>query len=1538
VDAIHCIVTLMIFLAAAPSALAARALPPIAGACDLADWRSAQIGRAKLPADLGITASDGLLVVAGGAFTGADLDPKQHASKVVALIDAAGFDVVNLAARDLVGDPAALGNAINSSKAKFISASFSLLSGAPWKPFTIIERGGKKIAVIGIASQSKYIANPIPGLQYIEPADAIKKAIADSGTVDGIVLLADAPLADAATWIKQFPQIDGLIVSGRGGGGAVIDSLPRALRVPPGGDALAALPSDASKPGFAINLDAPIDPSEGYKQVASKYPVAPAPARLEGVTPPPPPAPPTKLTEGKLAPLGATGSNRAATVTVQAAGILDSLAGHPAPAGKRYLVLDVQFRNILTPQIVRDEQVPVAYLLKKLSDHLYLIADHRRVLPPVTAAGVAGQLSTGEMMLPRGGSTDGGKLIYEIDASKPPAELVLRLYDFAHGHVVLPIILPAGASLEQTDKPASPLVKNEVIEAGNYGLQTAKQFAGKTAPDGMQFVIVDLRARSVLTMDADATAFDPKASPGQRIKVGTVADWTEARAKYLTMVVDGQYGYTSLPGGTLPDQPRFLPDIATGGDVAFLVPDKAQSLELRCDFPNAKTPDGQMLHPEGLIIALHGKRPSLPNPKPLASIQDDVFTVDITNQQSADSFAGIKADSGKRFIILDVTVKNGGQKGEFFQTSDQLKLASASGQQLTYDKATDAGIHHPYPLVWIPSRQQRSFQVAYQLDATETQPRLAYAGVSKADVIALPRLAPMAMAQAPEAPAPAPAQPQPQPQSGANPSPQAKAQADADAKPQANAVADATPHQQQSSTPPPAPSPIPAPAPAPAEPQNQFIEANGQKFPASVPIHPNLTPKGLAGVGLTPDQVNAAIDRGSAFLWHYIQEKDLKNDRAFGSDQCHVLAALALVHSGAQKKFPEFNAGLRKYLASFDPNDVHDTYQVGLYCMLVEAYGDPSFIPQMKASARWLIETQGPQGTWNYGNSLDPKLFAQPADLRVLRVAGGRPLDGSDVAKPISRQTPAKEGRDGDNSNTQYALLGLSSASRSRIPADPLVWQHSLKEQEARQSTDDGGWAYSSSGGSYGSMTSAGICDLAVISHALGQGSDPAIQHRIERGLAWLSANFSVTKHPNGSDGWLYYYLYSLERVGRILDTEFIGDHEWYPLGAQSLVGKQKADGSWIGTGSEDDPRLATSFALLFLTRATSTLEAPKYTGPGTLTTNVLLPAGRQLYIILDASGSMLENMDGKPKFDIAKDAIASIVKELPANSQVALRVYGYRKRAIEEGADEDSKLLIPMGQIDKEKMFQLLAGLRARGKTPLAYSLDQALGEIPQGTADAPVTLLLLTDGGEDAMPRRDPVAAAAKYAALPNLHFRIVGFDINRSDWSSQLQAMATAAHGIYLPASRGPALLKELHSAVFETPDGFALTDQNQKQVASGQFGDSIKLQAGKYDIHATYGGRAFDQTIWINAGTTTAVTFDASAVTPGAGTPIPQGAAPVATPSAPVAVPAPSAPVTAAPAPGATPAPAAAPKFCTHCGAPLPAGAKFCPKCGTPVPGA
>src|SRR5262249_41384275 len=154
----------------------------------------------------------------------------------------------------------------------------------------------------------------------------------------------------------------------------------------------------------------------------------------------------------------------------------------------------------------------------------------------------------------------------------------------------------------------------------------------------------------------------------------------------------------------------------------------------------------------------------------------------------------------------------------------------------------------------------------------------------------------------------------------------------------------------------------------------------------------------------------------------------------------------------------------------------------------------------------------------------------------------------------------------------------------------------------------DGGWGYRSKDQkSYGSMTCAGLTGLAITLGRLGV-ADPAKDERVKRGLDWLAAHWTLDANPesqkNGAEARQLYYLYGLERVGVLLGTDFLGDHEWYPEGAKWLVEHQRPDGSWRVRESD---MLDTSYAMLFLTRATTPLALPKG-GSGTLRTEVLVP------------------------------------------------------------------------------------------------------------------------------------------------------------------------------------------------------------------------------------------------------------------------------------------------------------------------------------------
>ncbi|WP_197440036.1 DUF4159 domain-containing protein [Calycomorphotria hydatis] len=190
----------------------------------------------------------------------------------------------------------------------------------------------------------------------------------------------------------------------------------------------------------------------------------------------------------------------------------------------------------------------------------------------------------------------------------------------------------------------------------------------------------------------------------------------------------------------------------------------------------------------------------------------------------------------------------------------------------------------------------------------------------------------------------------------------------------------------------------------------------------------------------------------------------------------------------------------------------------------------------------------------------------------------------------------------GDRSNGQYAVLGLREAAYAGVEVSEPTWER-IRDHWVTCQSADGGWNYTGQNNarSTGSMTVAGIATLSLVQTMLREDRtdanglpiccgtikrDEEVEKALERGKNWLAKNFSV-KHNPGAPIWLLYYLYGLERAGRLSGERFYGNHDWYREGADFLVnGQSQRFGSWQGVGNiESDPIIATSFSLLFLSK-----------------------------------------------------------------------------------------------------------------------------------------------------------------------------------------------------------------------------------------------------------------------------------------------------------------------------------------------------------------
>ena len=306
------------------------------------------------------------------------------------------------------------------------------------------------------------------------------------------------------------------------------------------------------------------------------------------------------------------------------------------------------------------------------------------------------------------------------------------------------------------------------------------------------------------------------------------------------------------------------------------------------------------------------------------------------------------------------------------------------------------------------------------------------------------------------------------------------------------------------------------------------------------------------------EHIDAAIERGKTYLLRSQNPAGHWSWRSGGvRSGVTALVTYALLKSGVAGHDP----AVLDAVAEFESLPPQRTYDTSIAIMALAAHDAALHLERIQILADALIDWQ--HGDWGY--------------------PGG-----------------------GDLSNTQYAALGLWSAERAGAEVPRRVWSELAQALRAYRN-QDGGFAYSTgSDAATGSMTAAGIGTLAICADRLaGAGlSDPKRKQRlreaIDEGVAWLERRFSVSKNPV-SGGWLYYYLYGLERVGGLTGLNFIGEHDWYAEGARELLERQKPDGSWSDGTLAEGEVVSTAFALLFLKRATRPVSPRKEKREGSL-------------------------------------------------------------------------------------------------------------------------------------------------------------------------------------------------------------------------------------------------------------------------------------------------------------------------------------------------
>ena len=178
------------------------------------------------------------------------------------------------------------------------------------------------------------------------------------------------------------------------------------------------------------------------------------------------------------------------------------------------------------------------------------------------------------------------------------------------------------------------------------------------------------------------------------------------------------------------------------------------------------------------------------------------------------------------------------------------------------------------------------------------------------------------------------------------------------------------------------------------------------------------------------------------------------------------------------------------------------------------------------------------------------------------------------------------------------------------------------------------------------------------------------------------------------------------------------------------------------------------------------------------------------LYFIFDASGSMWEQVDGKPRIEIAKETLSSLIDQTPADIRSGVTAYGHRRKF--DCADiEEVAPLQSLDPVTKVRLQERINSLNAIGKTPITDSIQRTVDRLQAEQGEA--TIVLISDGLESC--GKDPCALTAKLKASgARFVMHVVGFDLIKEQ-EQKLACISDAGGGEFFTASNAADLLAAL-----------------------------------------------------------------------------------------------------------------------------------------------
>jgi len=214
--------------------------------------------------------------------------------------------------------------------------------------------------------------------------------------------------------------------------------------------------------------------------------------------------------------------------------------------------------------------------------------------------------------------------------------------------------------------------------------------------------------------------------------------------------------------------------------------------------------------------------------------------------------------------------------------------------------------------------------------------------------------------------------------------------------------------------------------------------------------------------------------------------------------------------------------------------------------------------------------------------------------------------------------------------------------------------------------------------------------------------------------------------------------------------------------------------------------------------------------------------------LLMDSSGSMAkDDGGGTKKIDAAKRAVNELVRGLPRDTRVGLRVFGGRLPNKDKARGcRDTRQIFSVERQDPAEVSRRIEGYRPTGFTPIALSLERAADDLPP---TGKRTIVLVSDG-EDTCKPPSPCKVAARVARRGvNIKIEAVGFRVGAKA-RRELKCIARVGRGSYRDAENAEELGQELRAISTRAVRTFRPEGQRVRCGASAR--QARELQPGQY----------------------------------------------------------------------------------------------------------